>query len=174
MREFAMRTVILVVGTLIAAVVTVGAIFVVGMRRKTPAVLNAVRRSGRAMKPLVLRSAGRTGAPTSVVEHTGRNTGSPYETPVVAAPIADGFVVALPYGPNTDWLKNVVAAGRATIRFDGHPHAVDLPEVVPMEEVATDFAPREQRMHRQFNVRDALRVRTVSIDAGAVAPRTSA
>jgi deazaflavin-dependent oxidoreductase (nitroreductase family) len=165
-----MRTVIVVVGMLIAALALVGAIFVVGMRRKTPAVLNAVRRSGRAMKPLVLRSAGRAGASTSVVEHTGRRTGRSYETPVVAAPVEGGFVVALPYGPNTDWLKNVLAAGHATIRFDGHAHDVDLPEVVEMNEVATDFAPKEQRLHRRFKVRAALRVRTVTIDAGAVTP----
>ena len=32
-----------------------------------------------------------------------------------AVAIDDGFVIALPYGPNTDWLKNVLASGSATI-----------------------------------------------------------
>jgi deazaflavin-dependent oxidoreductase (nitroreductase family) len=160
-----MRTLSLVVGTLVAVVVAAGAIFVIGMRRKTPIVLNAVRRSGRKTKPLVLRSAGRAGSPTSVVEHIGRRTGQRYETPVAVVPADDGFVVALPYGPNTDWLKNVLAAGRATIRFDGRIHEVDRPTVVEMAEVGDAFGPRDQRMHRQFNVREALRVRTVSVGA---------
>jgi deazaflavin-dependent oxidoreductase (nitroreductase family) len=162
-----MRTLTFVVGTLIAALAAVGAIFVVGMRRKTPIVLNAVRRSGRATKPLVLRSAGRAGSPTSVVEHVGRSSGRGYETPVAVVPVDGGFVVALPYGPNTDWLKNVLASGRATIRFDGRVHDVDRPAVVQMEDVEDVFAPREQRLHRQFGVRDALRLRTISVATGA-------
>jgi deazaflavin-dependent oxidoreductase (nitroreductase family) len=137
-------------------------IFVVGMRRKTPVVLNAVRRSGRAMKPLVLRSAGTADSPTAVVEHVGRTSGRRYDTPVVAAPTDDGFVIALPYGPNTDWLKNVLTAGRATIRFQGASHDVEHPELVDIDQVDEHFAPKEQRAHRRFQVHDALMVRTVS------------
>src|SRR3954447_12033999 len=120
-----MRTAVLLAVALILAFAILGVAFVVGMRHKTPVVLNAVRRAGRAMKPLVLRSAGRHGSPTSVVEHVGRKSGRRYETPVVAARSDDGFVIALPYGLNTDWLKNVLTAGRGTVRFDGASYAVD-------------------------------------------------
>lgn len=149
-----------------AVVVVVAAVtFVGGMRRKSRLVLDAVRRVSRAMKPLVLRSAGSAGASAAVVRHVGRVSGRPYETPVVAMPTDDGFVVALPYGGNTDWLKNVMAAGSATITHDGSEYTVDSPEVVPIDDVERFFAAKEQRAHRRFAVRDALRVRT----AGKVA-----
>ena len=38
--------------------VAIGGIFLIGMRRKWPPVLNAVRQTGGAFKPLVLRTAG--------------------------------------------------------------------------------------------------------------------
>ena len=131
------------------------------MRRKTPFVLNAVRRSGRAVKPLVLRSAGQAGSPTAVVEHLGRTTGRRYDTPVVATPTDEGFVIALPYGQNTDWLKNVLSAGCATIRFEGASHDIDHPEVVEIQKVEEHFAPKERRQHRRFAVREALIVTTI-------------
>lgn len=146
---------------LLLVVATLCVIFVVGMRKKNPFVLNAVRRSGRAMKPLVLRSAGTAASPTAVVEHVGRTSGRTYETPVVAAETDSGFAIALPYGENTDWLKNVIAAGSARLRHDGAVHQLDRPEVVRLGAVDERFAPKEQRLHRRFDVRDAVVLRSV-------------
>ena len=148
----------------------VAVVFVVGMRRKTQWVLDLVRRAGRRMKPLVLRSAGSAGSPTAVVHHVGRTSGRAYETPVVATPSAGGFVVALPYGEKTDWLQNVLAAGSATIVLDGTTHDVVAPRVVAMDAVGGAFAAKEQRMHQRFRVVQALEVssaaRTGSSPAG--------
>jgi deazaflavin-dependent oxidoreductase (nitroreductase family) len=152
----AIGAILAIVGAIVGAI---GVVFVVGMRRKSVPVLNAVRKTGRAMKPIVLRSAGTSGSPTSVVRHVGRTSGRAYQTPVGAAPIEGGFVIALPYGPNTDWLKNVLARGRATILFDGGVYDVVEPEVIPIEDANPHFGLRDQRLHRQFKVREALRVR---------------
>jgi deazaflavin-dependent oxidoreductase (nitroreductase family) len=141
------------------AVVTIGVVFVVGMRRKSPLVLDNVRRAGKAMKPLVLRSSGTPGGMASVVRHVGRSSGRAYETPVTAVPTADGFVIALPYGPNTDWLKNVLASGSATIVHEGGTHRVEHPQIVATSEVADLFSPGDQRAHRLFRVEECLRVR---------------
>jgi deazaflavin-dependent oxidoreductase (nitroreductase family) len=149
----------------VALLAALGLVFVVGMRTRSKPVLDAVRRMGRATKPLVLRSAGRDGSPTSVVQHVGRTSGRSYRTPVVAAAFDGGFVIALPYGPNTDWLKNVLARGRATIQSGGRDYAVDRPEIVAMDDANPHFAPREQRMHRQFKVTEALRVRMAAATA---------
>ena len=47
-----------------------------------------------------------------VVVHRGRRSGNQYRTPVNVFPRPGGrYVVALTYGPDTDWLKNVLAAG---------------------------------------------------------------
>ena len=125
------------VSRLLLAIAAVGVVFVVGMRTKSPLVLNPVRRAGRASKRFVLKSSGTPGGIASVVRHVGRTSGRPYETPVSAVLADDGLVIALPYGPNTDWLKNVLAAGSATIVHEGDTYPVDRPEVVPMSAVAT-------------------------------------
>ena len=121
-------------------------------------VQNALRWLTRAMRPLALRSAGKEGSSTSVVRHVGRRSGRTYETPVIAAQHDDSFVIALPYGKRTDWLKNVLAKGSATIVTSGRTYEVDRPEVIPMTEATAYFRPREQRMHRQFRVDSALQL----------------
>jgi deazaflavin-dependent oxidoreductase (nitroreductase family) len=120
---------------------------------------NALRLFTRAMRPLALRSAGKEGSSTSVVQSVGRRSGRMYQTPVVAVQHGDSFLIALPYGKRTDWLKNVLDKGSAAIVTNGHTYQVDRPEVIPMAEATDYFRPREQRMHRQFHVDTALRVR---------------
>lgn len=142
-----------------------GVVFVVGMRTKSPAVLDTVRRCGRASKRFVLPSAGTNGASVSVVRHVGRTTGRMFETPVQAVATDDGFVIALPYGRNTDWLKNVVAAGSAVIVHDGSSHQVERPEVVQMSAAARHFTSSDQRTHRLFRVDECLVVHSVPAEA---------
>jgi deazaflavin-dependent oxidoreductase (nitroreductase family) len=137
----------------------IGTVFVVGMRSKSPLVQNAVRRSSRAMKPLVLKTAGSAGAPASVIRHTGRVSGRVYDTPVQAVVTDDGFVIALPYGSNTDWLRNVLASRSATILHGGAEYLVGEPEMVPTADVQQHFSPADQRAHRWFAVDQSLRLR---------------
>lgn len=49
--------------------------------------------------------------PLATVHHVGRRSGRPYRTPVMAFRTARGVVIALTYGPDVDWLRNVTAAG---------------------------------------------------------------
>jgi deazaflavin-dependent oxidoreductase (nitroreductase family) len=119
---------------------------------------NALRLFTRVMRPLALRSAGKQGSSTSVVCHVGRRSGRTYQTPVIAVRHDDSFLIALPYGERTDWLKNVLDKGSAAIVTSGHSYQVDRPEVIPMAEATAYFRPREQRMHRQFHVDTALQV----------------
>jgi deazaflavin-dependent oxidoreductase (nitroreductase family) len=46
-----------------------------------------------------------------VVVHRGRSSGRIYRTPVNVFARDDGYVIALTYGPESDWVKNVLAAG---------------------------------------------------------------
>ena len=119
---------------------------------------NALRMFTRAMRPLALRSAGQEGSSTAVVRHLGRRSGRTYETPVTVARHDDTFLIALPYGQRTDWLKNVLSKGSATIVTNGQTHEVDRPEVIPMTDATAYFRPREQRLHRQFHVDSALQI----------------
>jgi deazaflavin-dependent oxidoreductase (nitroreductase family) len=154
-----MKTALKLIGWAVTLIAAGGVILIAGMRTQAPPVVNGVRRMSRLTKPFVLRSAGTSGSPTAVVRHIGRVTGREHQTPVVVARVDDGFVVALPYGVDTDWLKNVRAAGTATIVVDGQAHAVDNPEVISIERATAHFRPKEQRLHRQFGVRQAVRLR---------------
>jgi len=131
------------------------------MREKSPAIQNAVRRASRASKPRVLRTAGTPGSGTAVVRHVGRTTGRAFETPVAVTAVADGFVVALPYGAGADWVRNVLARGSAVVVVDGDTHDVHRPEVVPMTAIEDAFSPTDQRVHRLFKVDQCLQVRRV-------------
>ena len=56
-----------------------------------------------------------------VVVHRGRRSGRRYETPVNVFPAADGYVLALTYGPDTDWVRTcwpqaAASSGRGAAR----------------------------------------------------------
>lgn len=146
-----------IVGSLVLAAV-VSALFTVGLRRKSPIVLDAIRRMNRAYVNPRQTDAGSPGAYASLIAHTGRISGTCYETPVVAASTEDGFVIALPYGTRADWVRNVLANGSATITHDGVAHRVKEPEVVSMQAADRYFAPGDRRAHKVFGTNEFLRV----------------
>lgn len=153
---------------LVLAAATIGLVFVVGLRTKSPTVLRAIRRTNRAVfNPRQMESAGTPGSYASIIRHVGRTTGRPYETPIQAVATDDGFVVGLPYGSHADWLQNVLASGSATLVHEGRTHEVDRPELVPMEVVSAHWSPQEQRTHRLFHVDQALTLRRVDPDETA-------
>jgi len=65
-----------------------------------------------------------------VVVHTGRKSGRRFTTPIALAKTGDGFMIPLPWGPTTDWCRNLVAARGGIVRFGGVEHVVRDPEVV--------------------------------------------
>jgi deazaflavin-dependent oxidoreductase (nitroreductase family) len=146
-------TIVIVLAVLVAA----AAGFLLGMRLKIPFVVNAVRRMNRSvMNPVQMKSAGQPGAFAAVIHHVGRNSGKPYETPIGITPYEDGYLVALPYGSGTDWLKNLEATGSATIVYEGDTIQVDQPRVVPLDTVQTSFSTSDQLAHQAFGVTDCL------------------
>ncbi|HST65622.1 MAG TPA: nitroreductase family deazaflavin-dependent oxidoreductase [Mycobacteriales bacterium] len=65
-----------------------------------------------------------------VVLHTGRRSGRAYRTPVNAFRTATGYVIALTYGADSDWTRNVLAAGGCTLLTRGRAVALRDPRVV--------------------------------------------
>ncbi|MET7990279.1 nitroreductase family deazaflavin-dependent oxidoreductase [Amycolatopsis sp. NPDC005232] len=65
-----------------------------------------------------------------MVVHQGRRSGKEFRTPLNVFRTDDGFVVALTYGPDTDWVKNVLAAGHAEIVTRGRKWRVSDPRLV--------------------------------------------
>ena len=147
------------VGLVLVALGAIGVVFVVGMRTKSPLVLDNIRRFNRGVtNPRVLRSAGSPGASASVIHHVGRTSGRSHATPVGPFAVGESFVIALPYGPGADWVRNVLASGTATLLHEGTTIPIDQPEVVPVGLVIDDLPASQQRVLRVFGVDECLRV----------------
>src|SRR5262249_50201993 len=102
--------------------------------------------------PLLTRLAG--GAPGfGIITHRGRRSGKCYRTPVNIFPRGDRFVIAQTYGPASDWVKNVLAAGGCELRAGGGRSRRPTPRVFPDETRRT--MPRHvRRLLRLFGVSD--------------------
>lgn len=78
-----------------------------------------------------VRLAGRRFVPLWVVlHHRGRKSGKEYAVPLAVIPSDTTFVIALPWGRGTDWVRNVQAAGRCTVRWKGVDYECSDPTFV--------------------------------------------
>jgi deazaflavin-dependent oxidoreductase (nitroreductase family) len=91
----------------------------------------------RLFNPAVRTFAGRRSSPVAVVEHRGRRSGRGYRTPVLAFRLDDGYVVALFYGADSDWARNVLAAGSCTLQRGGRRVALIDPRMLDVSEGMT-------------------------------------
>lgn len=152
-----MRVVAVIIGTLIGAVLVLLGLLVAGMRWQITPVVNTLRRMNRSVtNPRVLRTAGSAGTQTSVIEHVGRRSGQTYETPVDIIETTTRMLIALPYGTNTDWLRNVLAAGTAVVVSGGERIATERPAVVATADVEELIPARTMRTLRLFGVSQCL------------------
>jgi deazaflavin-dependent oxidoreductase (nitroreductase family) len=76
----------------------------------------ALARFNRRVTNRVLGPLAHAIPPFAEVEHRGRKSGRTYRTPVWVFPTARGYVIALTYGPATEWVRNVLTAGECLIR----------------------------------------------------------
>jgi deazaflavin-dependent oxidoreductase (nitroreductase family) len=84
----------------------------------------------RVWNPLV-RGAATHIPPFAVLIHRGRVSGRTYRTPVAAFASGDRYLVALVFGPDSDWVKNVLAHGGADLVRRGRTVALTDPELRP-------------------------------------------
>lgn len=78
--------------------------------------------------------------PFAAIRHRGRTSGREYRIPLNAFLRADEVVFALTYGSGTDWVKNVMADGRATLEYNGEDVELGAPRIVGRNE-ALDALP---------------------------------
>ena len=74
----------------------------------------------------------------AVVVHRGRKSGKTFRTPLCAFRRQDGFVVALTYGAEADWVRNVISAGGCELETRRRRYQVGDPRVY-RDENATDM-----------------------------------
>ena len=83
------------------------------------------RVTNRLTRPLALHAPG-----FGVVVHTGRTSGRVYRTPVNVFAHDGRFAVALTYGRQAEWVKNVLAARGCELVTRGRRHHLTDPEIV--------------------------------------------
>jgi deazaflavin-dependent oxidoreductase (nitroreductase family) len=64
-----------------------------------------------------------------ILTYRGRKSGRTYRTPLNAFRQGDGYLFALTYGSDVDWVRNVVAAGEAELRTGRRDVHLVEPEV---------------------------------------------
>ena len=157
-----------VAGVILGLVVAAATVFVLGLRFKWRPVLGfLIWLAKRFMNPAQMRTAGTPGAYAGIVRARGRVSGRMIETPVGIVADGDAFLIALPYGPRPQWLRNVLAAGEATLVHEGATYTVDRPELIPTASVAGLFSPTDQRLFRLMRVDESLRLRRAELAAAA-------
>jgi deazaflavin-dependent oxidoreductase (nitroreductase family) len=127
-----------------------------------PRLSGPIRAIARPFGPIATRMAGSRLFPLwAILRHTGRTSGKPYATPVVALRTPDGFIIPLPFGDATQWAKNLFAAGGGSIRFAGREHTIEEPRIVDREAIAPHL-PRVVRFAaRRLGLRQFVTVRRV-------------
>ena len=65
-----------------------------------------------------------------VVVHRGRKSGRLYRAPVNVFRRPGGYVIALTYGPDPDWVRNVLASGGCLLETRGRTVRLTRPRLV--------------------------------------------
>jgi deazaflavin-dependent oxidoreductase (nitroreductase family) len=100
------------------------------------------------------------------IVHRGRRSGREYRTPVKIFRTRDGYLISLPYGPESDWVRNVLAAGGCELLTRGHRTRLADPKVFAASaqagQVKTVVPAPLRAMLGWFGVTDFIELRAVT------------
>lgn len=65
-----------------------------------------------------------------LIEHVGRTSGIVRHSPVHPVPTDEGFRIIVPLGRESQWARNVLAAGSCRLQVGGVVHELDEPRLV--------------------------------------------
>jgi deazaflavin-dependent oxidoreductase (nitroreductase family) len=65
-----------------------------------------------------------------ILTHVGRKSGKVYRTPLNVFRAPKGFIIALTYSSQCEWVKNVLAAGGCELKTRGRTYQLSSPTVV--------------------------------------------
>ncbi|MDX1469399.1 MAG: nitroreductase family deazaflavin-dependent oxidoreductase [Acidimicrobiia bacterium] len=88
-----------------------------------------------------------------VVTHWGRSSGRTYRTPADALPTHDGYVLVVRYGPESDWVRNILAAGEAELKLGDDLYQLTDPRLVSQDEAVKTLV-RDDQVKKDFYTAD--------------------
>ena len=65
-----------------------------------------------------------------ILTHVGRKSGKVYRTPINVFLASNGFIIALTYSSQSEWVKNVLAAGGCELKTRGKKYQLAAPKIV--------------------------------------------
>ena len=65
-----------------------------------------------------------------ILTHVGRKSGKVYRTPVNVFRVPTAFIIALTYSSQSEWVKNMLAAGGCELKTVGKKYRLVAPKVV--------------------------------------------
>jgi deazaflavin-dependent oxidoreductase (nitroreductase family) len=99
--------------------------------------------------------------PFAIVRHVGRRSGKPYETVIMVWPMGEGFVIALTYGPEVDWYRNMLAAEGGAVFWHSKVYAVGKPEPIDVQTALTAFPAAFRLVLGRVGLRNFVRVKFI-------------
>jgi deazaflavin-dependent oxidoreductase (nitroreductase family) len=93
-----------------------------------------------------------------IVVQVGRKSGKVYRTPVNVFDAPGGFALFLTYGPDRDWVRNLVAAGGGKLVHRGRTYEVTEPKVVPAAEAMNFLSKGSAALLKRMNLEYVLRL----------------
>ena len=132
--------------------------------RPSPLVRVVMGPMTRVLNPLVKKLAGRRHFMMAAqIHHVGRRSGRAYVTPASAGLAGDLIVIPLTFGNQSDWSRNVRAAGGARIRLGGVDYQAVRPELVDRadarEVVRQAYGPFQRAAFRMLGIRQVMVLR---------------
>jgi deazaflavin-dependent oxidoreductase (nitroreductase family) len=123
----------------------------------------------KMLNPLIVKLAGRRHfAMVAQIRHVGRRSGRTYTTPVSARRSGDMVVIALTFGNQSDWSRNVRAAGGASIRIEGEDYDVTRPQVMTRQKakplMQAAFSPANRFGFRMLGIKQVMTLQVVSVE----------
>ncbi len=98
--------------------------------------------------------AGLPWGPFALIRHIGRRSGKTYQTPIMVERSQDRFVIALTYGPEVDWYRNILAAGHASLVWHGRDYTLNRPQPLAAKEALSCFSPFQRPILRMLGTKD--------------------
>jgi deazaflavin-dependent oxidoreductase (nitroreductase family) len=129
-----------------------------------------IRPMTKVLNPLIIKFAGRRHfGMAAQIQHVGRRSGKVYVTPATAHVHGDVIVVALTFGNQSDWARNVRAAGGCTMRIKGRTYHATNPVSLSRDEakplLKATFSPAQRFGIRMLGVRQFLSLHADPIES---------
>ncbi len=171
-RLFRGRVVLVAVGGILGVILALVFLMPMLMPRMIRRHLGRIRQNTTMMRVLKSyhharsKTAGRRRSCTALLTHVGRRGTRTYQTPLGAYAYGDGFVLSLAFGSQTDWYRNVMAAGTCTLAWKGQTHQLERPEIISGPQVMRAWPAWERIALRGAGIHDFLWLHEKNAKAG--------